>query len=227
MSADTHPPARIENGCHARRRRRWRVRSTAATASAPILPSAGAATARHASARWGLSIRKSCQKPGSLCLQVTDSLQPPGPPGGAPPYGQGPPPGPPGQYPGQQRPPAPYGAPPPAGYSPAPGGYPPAPGGYPQQPPPGQYGAPPPGAQSNVHAYRSLLQQTIQDNGIQSFYQNPAVLEQICSVAPQKVQQLVQTWRVDPEVGQDIVKLALFDIVLFVGMWQSQEDVPG
>jgi len=38
------------------------------------------------------------------------------------------------------------------------------------------------------------------------------------SQAPGKVEQLCQTWRVPREVGQDIVKLALFDIILYVGM---------
>jgi hypothetical protein len=63
-----------------------------------------------------------------------------------------------------------------------------------------------------------LLQQTIQEKNIQSLFPNPAILDQICQVAPGKVQQLIQTWRVEPEVGQDIVKLALFDIILYVGM---------
>jgi hypothetical protein len=48
-------------------------------------------------------------------------------------------------------------------------------------------------------------------------FPNPQILDQICQVAPAKVEQLCQTWRVPREVGQDIVKLALFDIIIYVG----------
>ncbi|KFY61558.1 hypothetical protein V497_02897 [Pseudogymnoascus sp. VKM F-4516 (FW-969)] len=128
-------------------------------------------------------------------------------PGGAsqgPPHGQAPPQG---QYGQQQQ----YGAPPPP------------PQGYPQQG--GQ--RPARQAQTNPQAYRQLLQQTIQEKNIQSFFTNPSVLDQICQAAPSKVQHLVQTWKVEPEVGQDIVKLALFDIILYVddsGSMQFEEN---
>ncbi|OBT68484.1 hypothetical protein VE03_02788 [Pseudogymnoascus sp. 23342-1-I1] len=137
--------------------------------------------------------------------------QPPYPGGGAPAYqaypgaapqGQGPPQG---QY-GQHQP---YGAAPP-------------PQGYPQQ-----GGKPVRQAQTNPQAYRGLLQQTIQEKNIQSFFSNPATLDQICQAAPGKVQHLVQTWKVEPEIGQDIVKLALFDIILYVddsGSMQFEEN---
>lgn len=66
-------------------------------------------------------------------------------------------------------------------------------------------------------AFRQSLQATINEKRIQSLFPNPQILEQICQSAPAKVAQLCQTWRVPPEVGQDIVKLALFDIILYVG----------
>ncbi|KFY67990.1 hypothetical protein V496_01321 [Pseudogymnoascus sp. VKM F-4515 (FW-2607)] len=164
---------------------------------------------------------------------------PGGPAGGQPPYPGGQPP-----YPG---------GPPQGGQPPYPGGGAPAYQAYPgaapqgQGPPQGQYGqnqpygaAPPPPqgypqqggkpvrqAQTNPQAYRALLQQTIQEKNIQSFFSNPATLDQICQAAPGKVQHLIQTWKVEPEVGQDIVKLALFDIVLYVddsGSMQFEEN---
>jgi hypothetical protein len=49
-------------------------------------------------------------------------------------------------------------------------------------------------------------------------FPDPRQIDQICQAAPAKVDQLCQTWRVPREVGQDIVKLALFDIILYIGM---------
>lgn len=49
-------------------------------------------------------------------------------------------------------------------------------------------------------------------------YPNPQTLDQICQMAPAKIDQLCQAWKVPREVGQDIVKLALFDIIIYVGM---------
>lgn len=66
-------------------------------------------------------------------------------------------------------------------------------------------------------AFRSSLQATINEKQIQAMFSNPQILDQICQAAPAKVEQLCQTWRVPREVGQDIVKLALFDIIIYVG----------
>lgn len=73
----------------------------------------------------------------------------------------------------------------------------------------------------NPAIFKQSLQQTIQEKNIQSLFQNPSILDQICQVAPAKVDQLCQYWRVPREIGQDIVKLALFDIVLYIGMLSS------
>jgi hypothetical protein len=138
-------------------------------------------------------------------LQPTGAAQQPPQQGGYQAYGQQQPPQ--GQYGAPQQ--TPYGAPQQQYGAPQQGGYPP------------QGGAPAPGGRQpsqDPNKYRQLLQQTIQEKGIQSFFQNPQILDQICHVAPGKVQQLCQTWRVDPEVGHDIVKLALFDIILYIGM---------
>lgn len=42
-------------------------------------------------------------------------------------------------------------------------------------------------------------------------------IESIAQRAPSQVQQLCQKWRVPKEIGQDIVKLALYDIILYIG----------
>ena len=70
-------------------------------------------------------------------------------------------------------------------------------------------------AQQNPNAYRQLLQQTIQEKNIASLFANPAILDQICAQAPGKVQQLINSWKIEPEIAQDIVKLSLFDIIVF------------
>lgn len=70
-------------------------------------------------------------------------------------------------------------------------------------------------AQQNPNAYRALLQQTIQEKNIQNLFANPAILDSICAQAPAKVQQLISSWKVEPEIAQDIVKLSLFDIIVF------------
>lgn len=129
----------------------------------------------------------------------------------------------------------------PAQYQPYPG---PA---QPQGPSPGQYGAPTPpsqapyGAPPNQQAYgnqgrpaqaqgrppaqaaippeffKQSLLETIQEKQIHSLFPNAAVLDHISQSAAPKVQQLSQEWCLPMEVAQDIVKLALFDIVLFIG----------
>lgn len=57
----------------------------------------------------------------------------------------------------------------------------------------------------------------IQEKGLQPFYPpNSPQLDQIASRASSQVQQLAAQWRVNPEIAQDIVKLALYDIILYV-----------
>jgi hypothetical protein len=58
---------------------------------------------------------------------------------------------------------------------------------------------------------------TIQEKGLQTFYPPGSPrLDQIAQAASQKVDILCQHWRVNREIGQDIVKLALFDIILYI-----------
>ncbi|KAJ8068248.1 hypothetical protein OCU04_003815 [Sclerotinia nivalis] len=118
--------------------------------------------------------------------------QPPYPTGGQPQYGQG-----------QGQP-----------YQAYPGGPPPPQGGAP--PRSGPLGYVPGGSSIPPQAVKQSLMQTIQEKNLGNFFRNPQILDQICAVAPQKIDQLCQAWNVPKELGADIVKLALFDIILFV-----------
>jgi len=114
-------------------------------------------------------------------------------------------------------------------------------GGPPGQPPQGQYGAPPPqggyggappqqvqSGPAEVQGYKQLLQACIQEKGLQNFYPpNSPILDQIAQQAAPKVNQIIQRWRVQKEIANDIVKLALYDIVLYIddsGSMQFEEE---
>ncbi|KAJ4362342.1 hypothetical protein N0V83_010435 [Neocucurbitaria cava] len=116
-------------------------------------------------------------------------------------------------------------------------------GGPPGQPPQGQYGAPPPqggygggppplqqvqAGPAEVAAYKQLLQACVQEKGLQNFYPpNSPILEQIAQQAPGKINQIIQRWRVAKEIANDVVKLALYDIVLYIddsGSMQFEEE---
>ncbi|KAJ5539352.1 hypothetical protein N7513_007684 [Penicillium frequentans] len=125
-------------------------------------------------------------------------------------------------YPGQQPaynqgPYPPQGAPYPGGQG-RPG---PSPG------PPGQYGAPggappqqaAPPTQQQLGAYRQLLIATIQEKNLQSFYppeRLDRLVQSLASNAPAKLQNLIHEWNVPMEVATDVMKLALFDVILYV-----------
>ncbi|KAJ5792356.1 uncharacterized protein N7503_008334 [Penicillium pulvis] len=115
------------------------------------------------------------------------------------------------------------------------GSYPPQgapyPGGQgrpgPSSGPPGQYGAPgggppqqaAPPTQQQVAAYRQLLIATIQEKNIQSFYppeRLDRLVQSLASNAPAKLQNLIHEWNVPMEVATDVMKLALFDVILYV-----------
>ncbi|KAJ5643240.1 uncharacterized protein N7484_005747 [Penicillium longicatenatum] len=149
------------------------------------------------------------QQPYSGQQQAYSGQQPPYPgqqqayPGQQPAYNQGP-------YP-------PQGAPYPGGQG-RPG---PSPG------PPGQYGAPgggppqqaAPPTQQQVAAYRQLLISTIQEKNLQSFYppeRLDRLVQSLASNAPAKLQNLIHEWNVPMEVATDVMKLALFDVILYV-----------
>ncbi|KAJ5700959.1 hypothetical protein N7493_012005 [Penicillium malachiteum] len=97
----------------------------------------------------------------------------------------------------------------------------------PPGPPGGQYGAPggrpPPQAApptpQQVSAYRQLLIDTIQEKHIQSFYppeRLDRLVQSLANDAPVKLQRLIQEWNVPMEVATDVMKLSLFDVILYV-----------
>ncbi|MCJ1431261.1 hypothetical protein MMC27_000612 [Xylographa pallens] len=105
---------------------------------------------------------------------------------------------------------------------------PPQQGGYgqPGGPQGGQYGAPPPqqARPQQAGAYKQLLQSCIQENHLQTLYPpNDPRLDMYASKATTQVEQLCQKWRVPREVGQDVVKLALYDLIIFVDNSGSME----
>ncbi|TID18952.1 hypothetical protein E6O75_ATG06073 [Venturia nashicola] len=153
------------------------------------------------------------------------------------PYGQ-----PPQAYGQQQQQQQQYGQPPQAyGQPPAYGGQqqtfgygqpgqapPPQQGGYPPQgqAPGGQYGAPPAGS-AQVAGFKQALQQCIQEKQLQGFYPpNSPALDQIAQKAAQAIGPLCQRWHIQPEIGNDLVKLGLYDIVIYIddsGSMQFEE----
>ncbi|RMZ40526.1 hypothetical protein AFCA_004132 [Aspergillus flavus] len=117
------------------------------------------------------------------------------------------------------------------GYPPQNAPYPGGPARPPQQgtPGPGPQGAPygPPGGASpaprateqQVAAYRQLLISTIQEKNLQNFYPPEKLnllVQSLADDAPAKINKIVQEWRVPTEVAMDIIKLSLFDIILYV-----------
>lgn len=81
---------------------------------------------------------------------------------------------------------------------------------------------------AEVAGYKQLLQACIQEKGLQGFYPpNSPVLDQIAQQAAGKVNQVIQRWRVQKEIANDIVKLALYDIVIYIddsGSMQFEEE---
>ncbi|EAW10470.1 putative transcription factor RfeF [Aspergillus clavatus NRRL 1] len=135
----------------------------------------------------------------------------PPPPPQAQPYGAG--------YPPQQQA---YGQP----YPPQGGQYGQARPGPPGPSGPGGpgYGAPgggPPAraTEQQISAYRQLLIGTIQEKNLQNFYppdKLDSLVQTLANDAPGKVERLVHEWGVPQEVAMDVMKLSLFDVILYV-----------
>jgi hypothetical protein len=71
------------------------------------------------------------------------------------------------------------------------------------------------------------LQQCIQERGLQNFYPpNSPALDQLANKAAQQVGGLCQRWKIPAEIGNDLVKLGLYDIVIYIddsGSMQFEE----
>ncbi|KAB8343184.1 hypothetical protein FH972_022774 [Carpinus fangiana] len=106
-----------------------------------------------------------------------------------------------GQYPPPQQ--QQYGGPPQGGFPP------------PQQQ---QYGgAPPPGpaGPQEVAAYQAALDRAVQEKQLQSLVK-PGMTTAIAQQAPGRVNELCQKWRLPQEVGRDLARLGLYDIIIYV-----------
>lgn len=58
----------------------------------------------------------------------------------------------------------------------------------------------------------------IQENNLQNFYPPTSpVLDRIAQRASTQIDQVCQRWRLPKEVGSDLAKLGLFDIILYIG----------
>lgn len=113
-----------------------------------------------------------------------------------------------GQPPQQQQ--QQYGRPPAA--QPQAGAY----GGAPQgaQGAQGAQGGPQGGSQGGPANYVSILQKAIQENGLSAFYQ-PDQLQRIAATLPAKIDDVCRTWKIPKEIGVDLARLALYDIVIY------------
>jgi len=104
-------------------------------------------------------------------------------------------------------------------------GYPPQQGGG--YPPQGQqqYGGAPPAqaGPAQTAGYKQALQQCIQEHQLQNFYPpNSPALDQLANKAAAQVGGLCQRWKVPQEIGNDLVKLGLYDIVIYIGRLNSK-----
>lgn len=130
-------------------------------------------------------------------------------------YGQQP-----GAY-GQQQPGA-YGQPQQGAYGQQPGAYGQQPGGYGQQqqakPTQGQppAGPPPgaPGAAGGQQNYYNSLMKAVQENQLQAFYP-PQRIQQIAASVGNKIDQVAAVWKIPMEIAVDLVRLALYDVVIY------------
>ncbi|KAL5358949.1 hypothetical protein BJX96DRAFT_147554 [Aspergillus floccosus] len=123
-----------------------------------------------------------------------------------------------------QQPPQQYQAYPGSSGAPYPPQQAPYPGGPGQQPGPpyGPPGGAPPSARATdqqLGAYRQLLIATIQENQIQYFYppdKLDRLVQSLANEAPAKINKLCHEWNVPQEVATDIIKLSLFDVIIYV-----------
>ena len=76
------------------------------------------------------------------------------------------------------------------------------------------------GDPQDVAGYQRELEKAIQEKGLQYFYgpgsRKAQMLPQIAQRAAQQVDRLCQAWRIQKEIANDIVRLALYDVIIYV-----------
>lgn len=92
-------------------------------------------------------------------------------------------------------------------------------GGVPAGPPGGQQGSP-----AEIAAYKDSLVKVVQEKRLQNVYPpNDQRLDRYAAMAPGKINHVCQRFNIPLEVGRDLVKLALFDIILYIDDSGSME----
>jgi len=78
-------------------------------------------------------------------------------------------------------------------------------------------GGAPPTAQQ-LHVFRQSLQATIAEKRLEAFYPPHAAqnIDQIAARAAASIEQLCQTWRLPREIGSDVAKIGLYDVMLYI-----------
>lgn len=68
-----------------------------------------------------------------------------------------------------------------------------------------------------INTYKQILQSTIQEKNLQNFFPaNDSRLDQAAAVAAANIDQVCADWQLPIEMGRDLAKLALFDIMLYI-----------
>ncbi|EME47508.1 hypothetical protein DOTSEDRAFT_69451 [Dothistroma septosporum NZE10] len=73
---------------------------------------------------------------------------------------------------------------------------------------------------ADVQGYQRELERAIQEKQLQAFYgpgtPGAQMLPQIAARAAQSVDRLCQAWRIQKEIANDIVRLALYDVIIYI-----------
>lgn len=101
----------------------------------------------------------------------------------------------------------------------APGQYPPPQQSYGGPPPPQQYGnSQPPSVQAGpqeVAQYQQSLDRAVQEKQLHNIIR-PGVTGVIAQSAPSRVAEICSKWRIPAEIGRDLSRLGLYDVILYI-----------
>ena len=67
-----------------------------------------------------------------------------------------------------------------------------------------------------IEVYKNILRQTIVENGLQAFYPKESSLERAAALAVKHIDAMCYRWGITPKDGCALVKLALYDVVLYI-----------
>ncbi|KAF2486347.1 hypothetical protein BDY17DRAFT_321151 [Neohortaea acidophila] len=85
-------------------------------------------------------------------------------------------------------------------------------------PPQGQsYAGGPPAGPGDVASYQRELERAVREKGLERFYPpgSPRI-QQLAARAPQEVDKICQAWKIQREIANDIVRLALYDVIIYI-----------